>query len=270
MTTQLPTNLLRSNPIREGWILTRRALQHWVRQPAAVIFNLLFSIMLLAIFGLLFGGAITVPGGGNYIDFLLPGMLAVTMLFGLEGTMTAITEDSKRGITDRFRSLRIHSASVALGRTGADLLSTVLDLAVLMAGGLLLGWQIGSNPASALLAVALLLWLRFAFLWLGIFLGLMFRGTGVTTAVQVLVWPIAFLSGAFVAPETMPAWLRPIAELNPVSATATAARELFGNPTGITSGILADWAIPLAIVWPLAITLVFLPLSAFAYRRLGD
>ena len=235
-----------------------------------MIFNLLFSIMLLAIFGLLFGGAITVPGGGDYIDFLLPGMFALTMLFGLEGTMTAITEDSRRGITDRFRSLRIHSASVALGRSGADLLSTILDLAVLMVGGLLLGWRIGSSPAAAVLAVVLLLWLRFAFLWLGIFLGLIFRGAGATTAVQVLVWPIGFLSSVFVSPETMPAWLRPIAEWNPVSATATAARELFGNPTGVTSGILADYAIPLAALWPLAITLVFLPLSAFAYRRLGD
>ena len=266
----MTTNLLPSNPIREGWILTRRALQHWVRQPARVIFNLIFSIMLLAIFGLLFGGAITVPGGGDYIDYLLPGMFALTMLFGLEGTMTAITEDSRRGITDRFRSLRIHSASVALGRSGADLLSTILDLAVLMVGGLVLGWRIGSSPAAAVLAVVLLLWLRFAFLWLGIFLGLIFRGAGATTAVQVLVWPIGFLSSVFVSPETMPAWLRPIAEWNPVSATATAARELFGNPTGITSGILADQAILLATLWPLAITLVFLPLSAFAYRRLGD
>jgi ABC-type multidrug transport system permease subunit len=272
MTTNLETSpaLLPSNPVREGWILTRRALQHWVRQPARVIFNLAFSIMLLLMFGLLFAGSITVPGGGDYIDFLLPGMFAITMLFGLEGTMTAITEDSKRGITDRFRSLRIHSASVSLGRAGADLLSTVLDLAVLMIGGLVLGWSIGTNPASAVLAVLLLLWLRFAFLWLGIFLGLIFRGTGATTAVQVLVWPVGFLSAALVAPETMPAWLRPIAEWNPVSATATAARELFGNPTGVTSGILADNAAMLATVWPLAITLVFLPLSAFAYRRLGS
>ena len=113
----------------------------------------------------------------------------------------------------------------------------------------------------------LLLWLRFAFLWLGIFLGLIFRGPGATTAVQVLVWPIGFLSAAFVSTETMPAWLGAIAEFNPVSATATAARELFGNPTGVTSGILADHAV-LATVWPLVITLVFLPLSAFAYRRL--
>jgi ABC-type multidrug transport system permease subunit len=150
------------------------------------------------------------------------------------------------------------------------MLATILDLAVLMIGGLLLGWTIGSTPGAALLAVALLLWLRFAFLWFGIFLGLFFRSPGATTAVQVLVWPIGFLSAVFVSPETMPAWLRPIAEWNPVSATATAARELFGNPTGVTSGVLADFALPLAIIWPLVITAVFLPLSAVAYRRLGS
>ena len=147
--------------------------------------------------------------------------------------MTAMAEDAKRGITDRFRSLPISSASVALGRAIADLGSSALSLAVLMVGGLLIGWYPTTGPAEIALAVVLLLWLRFALLWLGIFLGLHFRGPGATTAVQVLVWPIGFLSTVFVSAETMPPWLGTIAEWNPVSATATAARQLFGNPTGI-------------------------------------
>ena len=254
--------------LRAGWVITQRDLAHWVRQPWTPIFGLLFTIMLLLIFGFLFGGAITVPGGGDYITFLLPGMLALSMMFGVDATTTAMANDARKGITDRFRSMPIGSASVSLGRVGADMASSAVELVVLLAGGLLIGWRITSDPASAALAVLLLLFLRFAVLWIGIFIGLSFRGEGATMAVQVLIWPIGFLSTAIVSAETMPGWLGAIAAWNPLSATATAARELFGNPTGITEGPLADGAIWLAAGWPLVLTAVFLPLSARAYRKL--
>lgn len=258
----------RPNAFREGRLIAGRDLLHWVREPWGLIFGLAFNVMLLLMFGFLFGGAIEVPGGGAYIAFLLPGMFALTMLFGLDATMTAMAEDAKRGITDRFRSLPISSASVALGRAIADLANSALSLAVLMVGGALIGWRPTTGPLEIALGVGLLLWLRFALLWLGIFLGLSFRGAGATTAVQVLVWPIGFLSTVFVSSETMPGWLGTIAEWNPVSATATASRELFGNPTGVTGGWLTEHAVLAASVWPLAITAVFLPLAAIAYRRL--
>ncbi len=255
--------------ITHGWILTRRELLHWVREPWMPIVNLLFSIMLLLMFGFLFGGAIQVPGGGDYISYLLPGMIALTMMFGLEGTRGALAADAERGVTDRFRSLPIGSASVSLGRAGADMITSVLELAVLIVGGLLIGWRVGAPPASVALGILLLLWFRFAMLWFGIFLALALRNKGGTMAVQLLVWPVGFLSTVFVSAETMPVWLRPVAELNPISATATAARQLFGNPTGATEGWFVDWAIPLAIGWPALLVLLFLPLSARAWRRLG-
>lgn len=258
----------RPNALREGVLIAGRDVLHWVREPWGIIFGIAFNFMLVLMFGFLFGGAIEVPGGGDYLQFLLPGMFALTMLFGLESTMTAMAEDAKRGITDRFRSLPISSASVALGRALADLASSALNLVVLMVGGLVIGWRPTTGPAEIALGIALLLWLRFALLWLGIFLGLRIRGTDATTAVQVLVWPIGFLSTVFVSSETMPGWLGAIAEWNPVSATATAARQLFGNPTGVTSGWLAENAVLAASAWPLVITLVFLPLAAGAYRRL--
>ncbi|MDY7086248.1 MAG: ABC transporter permease [Actinomycetota bacterium] len=254
--------------VRAGWVLTQRNLAHWVRQPWAPIFGLMFSIMLLLVFGFLFGGAITVPGGGDYIMFLLPGMVALSMMFGVETTATAMANDARKGITDRFRSLPIGSASVALGRVGADMANSAVELLVLLAGGLLIGWRITSGPGPAVLAVLLLLLFRFAVLWIGIFVGLSFRGEGATMAVQVLVWPIGFLSTAIVSAETMPDWLGAVAAWNPLSATASAVRELFGNPTGLTEGPLADSAVWLALGWPLLITAVFLPLSARAYRRL--
>ncbi|MBG0564391.1 ABC transporter permease [Actinoplanes aureus] len=254
--------------LRAGWIITQRELAHWVREPWGPIFNLLFSVMLLLVFGFLFGGAIDIPGGGDYITFLLPGMMALSMMFGVESTATAMANDARKGITDRFRSMPIGSGSVALGRVGADMTNSAVELLVLIVGGLLIGWRITSDPGSAVLAVLLLLLLRFAVLWIGIFLGLTFRGEGATTAVQVLVWPIGFLSTAIVSAETMPAWLGALAAWNPLSATATAARQLFGNPTGITEGVLADHAVLLAIGWPLLLVAVFAPLSARAYRRL--
>ncbi|RZU50550.1 ABC-type multidrug transport system permease subunit [Krasilnikovia cinnamomea] len=254
--------------LHAGWVITQRSLAHWARQPWGPIFNLLFSIMLLLVFGFLFGGAITVPGGGDYITFLLPGMLALSMMFGVESTARAMADDARKGITDRFRSMPLGSAAVALGRVGADLANSAVELLVLMLGGLLIGWRITADPASAALAVFLLLFLRFAMLWIGIFVGLSFPGEGATAAVQVLVWPIGFLSTAIVSAETMPGWLGAIAAWNPLSATATAARQLFGNPTGITEGVLADGAVWLALAWPLLLTAVFIPLSARAYRRL--
>ncbi len=258
----------RRNALREGWLIAGRDVLHWIREPWGLVFGLAFNIMLILMFAFLFGGAIEIPGGGDYIAFLLPGMFALTMLFGLEGTMTAMAEDAKRGITDRFRSLPISSASVALGRAIADLANSALSLAVLMVGGVLIGWRPTTGPADIALGIVLLLWLRFGLLWLGIFLGLSFRGTGATTVVQVLVWPIGFLSTVFVSAETMPGWLGAIAVWNPVSATATATRELFGNPTGVTGGWFAENAVLAASAWPLEITLVFLPLAATAYRRL--
>lgn len=255
---------------RQSWLITERDLRHWVREPWTPIFGIVFSIMLVLVFGYLFGGAVKLPGGGDYLAYLMPGMFALSMMFGVEATMTAMTSDARKGVTDRFRSLPMSGVAVPLGRAGADLINSGVQLAVLMGGGLLVGWTVSGGVGSAIIAVALLLWLRFAVLWIGIFLGLTFRAEGSLMAVQVLVWPIGFLSGVIVPPETMPAWLAAVADCNPISATAAACRELFGNPSGITDGVLADHALMIAVAWPLVLTAVFIPLSVRAYRRLSD
>ncbi|MDO9455682.1 ABC transporter permease [Nocardioides sp.] len=257
---------------RESWLLTERDLRHWRREPWTPVFGVAFSVMLVLVFGYLFGGAVELPGGGDYLAYLLPGMFALSMMFGIETTMAAMTADARKGITDRFRSLPMSGVAVPLGRAGADLLSSALQLAVLMVGGLLVGWRVDGGAGAVVVGVALLLWLRLAVLWVGVFLGLTFRVEGALMAVQVLVWPVGFLSGVIVPPETMPSWLAALADLNPVSATAAACRDLFGNPTGTTpstGGLLADHALLLALAWPAVFIAVFVPLSARAYRRLG-
>lgn len=179
--------------------------------------------------------------------------------------MTAVTTDAARGITDRFRSMPMASSAVVLGRTVADMLSSVVGLAVMIGCGLALGWQPDRGLAAALGAVGLLLLLRFAFLWVGVWLGLLARDPSAVVAVQILVWPFAFLSNAFVPTETMPAWLGAVSAWNPMAATVSAVRELFGSP----GGSAAEHAVLLAVVWPVGIAAVFAALSVHRYRNLA-
>jgi ABC-type multidrug transport system permease subunit len=140
---------------------------------------------------------------------------------------------------------------------------------VLVVTGLLLGWSWSNGLPAALAAFGLLMLLRFALLWVGIFIGLKAKGPESVSAVQILVWPVSMLSNLFVDPATMPAWLGVIASVNPLSATAAATRELFGNPGWNEGTWLAENAVLLAVAWPVVITAVFAPLAVRAYRRLG-
>jgi ABC-2 type transport system permease protein len=245
-----------------------RDVAHWRRQPAAVLVGALFPVLLLLMFVYLLGGGMVVPGGGDYRDFLVPGMLALAMVFGVEATMTAVVTDTARGITDRFRSLPMAPSAVVAGRCLADMLSSVVGLVVLIAAALAIGWRpAGLGPALA--AVGLLLLLRLAFLWMGIYLGLLTRDPGAVMAVQILVWPFAFLSNAFVAASSMPGWLSTIAEWNPVAGTVTAVRELFGSPVGAGGGWATEHAMLLAVLWPVVLTAVFAVLSVRRFQGLS-
>jgi ABC-2 type transport system permease protein len=256
--------------VADSLVLTRRALAHWARQPSQALVALLFPVMIVLMFGYLFGGAMSVPGGGDYREFLMPGMFALTMVFGLETTFAAVTNDATKGVTDRFRAMPTARSAVVLGRGAADMLHSVTVLAALMLCGLAVGWQANRGLGAALTAVALLLLLRFALLWVGIYLGLVMRNPEGLAMVQILVWPLGFLSNAFVPPATMPAWLAAVAEWNPLSATVAASRELFGNPGWGGESWASQHSLVLAVTWPLLLTAVFLPLAVRRYRRLSD
>ena len=232
MTTDSPT--LPTTPldrlrwaVADAWTVTGRDLLHWARQPAPMVVNLLFPVLMVVMFGYLFGGAISVPGGGSYREFLLPGLFTLTMAFGIEATMVAL------------------------------------------ACGVLVGWRWHGSLGAAALAVGLLLLLRFALLWVGIYLGLAAKSPEAVAAVQILVWPLAFLSNALVATATMPGWLGVVADWNPLSATAAATRELFGNPGWGGDTWVAEHALAMAVVWPLVLLAVFVPLSVRRYQRLS-
>ncbi|MEV0239578.1 ABC transporter permease [Streptomyces sp. NPDC050674] len=250
-----------AHALTDSWTMTRRELARWGRQPAQLVVGLVFPVMLLLMFGYLVGGGRGVSG--EYRDYLIPGMLALTMAFGLEGTMLAVTQDLGKGVIDRFRSMPMADGAVLVGRSAADMLQSALALAVLIGVGAALGWRPGGGPVALLQAVGLLLLFRFAMLWIGIHLALVAGKPEMVQAVQILVWPVGFLSNALAAPGSMPGWLGTAVEWNPMSHTATAVRDLFDVP-GTQSGHV--WA---AVVWPLALLAVFFPLAVRRFARLS-
>ncbi|MFG2293532.1 ABC transporter permease [Streptomyces sp. NPDC048603] len=253
--------------VQDSWTMTRRELAHWGRKPVAVVVGLVFPVMMLLMFGFLVGGGRGIDG--EYVEFLVPGMLALTMAFGLESTLTAVTQDLQKGVIDRFRSMPMSSSAVLVGRSLADMFQSALGLVVLAAVGLALGWRWHGSPAAALAAFGLLLLFRFAMLWIGIWLGMVAGRPEMVQAVQILVWPVGFLSNAFATPESMPDWLGAVVEWNPMSATAAAVRDLFGNPAAGSSSWAAEHAALLAVVWPLLLLAVFFPLAVSRFRGLS-
>ncbi|GAA1597057.1 ABC transporter permease [Actinomadura kijaniata] len=270
LTPQMPRTLPQRAgwALTEGWIVARRDLIHWVRNPTVVTYQLVWPIVMVLMFGFVFGSAMTVAGGGNYREFLMPGLFAQTMMFGIATTLLSVTTDASRGVTDRFRSMPMSSSGVVLGRSIADMANSCGELAILAACGLAVGWRWHEGPGGALAAAGLLLLLRFALIWIGIWLGLMITPEAAAAAWAPL-FPLTMVANTFVSPSQMPGWLAPLAEWNPLSATVAAIRDLFGNPGMPGDSWASEHAVLLAVLWPLALIAVFLPLSVRRYRRLA-
>jgi ABC-2 type transport system permease protein len=247
--------------LTDSWTMTRRELAHWARQPVRVVVGLVFPVMLLLMFGYLVGGGRGVEG--EYVDYLVPGMLALTMAFGLEATMIAVTQDLNKGVIDRFRSMPMANGAVLVGRSAADMLQSLLSLAAMIGVGYAIGWRVHGGVTGLLAAVGLLLLFRFAMLWIGIHLAMVAGKPEMVQAVQILVWPVGFLSNAFATPDSMPGWLATVVEWNPMSQTATAVRDQLGGPGGEPGHL---WA---AVAWPLVLLAVFFPLAVRRFARLS-
>ncbi|KQW09548.1 ABC transporter permease [Streptomyces sp. Root369] len=247
--------------LTDSWTMTRRELAHWARQPVRVLVGLVFPVMLLLMFGYLVGGGRGVEG--EYVDYLVPGMLALTMAFGLEATMIAVTQDLNKGVIDRFRSMPMANGAVLVGRSAADMLQSVLSLAAMIGVGYAIGWRVHGGVGGLLAAVGLLLLFRFAMLWIGIHLAMVAGKPEMVQAVQILVWPVGFLSNAFATPDSMPGWLGTVVDWNPMSQTATAVRDQLGGPGGEPGHVGA------AVLWPLALLAVFFPLALRRFARLS-
>src|SRR5699024_10930498 len=179
--------------LREAVIMTGRAMRHWRSRPNTFSIQLLFPVLVMLLLGVLLGWAIGCTIG-DYIDMVVPAVLSFTEFSGIDTTITAVTGDAAKTVTDRFRTLPISRGSVLLGRVFADMLTAAVELAVVTAAGLLLGWRPEGGVADVVLAYVLLLWLRFGLLWAGVWIGLKAGTPEAATTAQLAIWPVAFLS----------------------------------------------------------------------------
>lgn len=258
--------------VSDTWVVAQRYLWHVVHKPDEVIGTLMIPVLAVLLFGFVFGGAMgAVMGapGGQYREFLMPGLFALTMAFGIGNTTIAVVGDVGRGVVDRFRTMPMAPSALLAGRSVADVVAALVDLTVLLVMGVLIGWQWHNGLLPALAALGVLLWLRLAFTWIGIYLGLVVRGPEAAMKFFSLVFPLAMVADTFVPTSTMPGWLVPVAQWNPLSATVIAARELFGNPTADGSSWLAQNALLMALVWPAVLLLVFVPLAVRRFQKLS-
>ncbi|MFF2846970.1 ABC transporter permease [Streptomyces sp. NPDC058001] len=254
--------------VADSWNLVRQGLTHFRRQPAFIAWQLGFPIISVLLYGYVFGSAMVVPGGGDYRDFLMPGMFVMTMTFGFINTAVIVATQSTKGVIDRFRSMPMAPSAVVNGRGMTDLLVACAELAILMLTALAMGWR-PDGPLGVLGAFGLLMLLRFALIWVGVWLGLLVPNPEAAGNLFAVAFPLTMISSIFVAPQLMPDWLGWVAAWNPVSSTAIAARELLGSPVGGGTSWIEQNGPLMAVVWPLVLTAIFLPLAVRRFQRLS-
>ena len=257
--------------IRDGVIIAGRNLKRVPRIPELAIFAIMQSIMFVLLFAYVFGGAIPLPGGGSYREFLIPGIFAQTVVFASATTAVGICEDINKGLMDRFRSLPMARSAVLSGRAVFDVIYQSGIVVVLMLTGLVVGWSVHTGILEFLAGFGLLILFVFAMSWIGIWLGTMVPTVEVAQQVSfTVILPITFLSSAFVPPETLPGVLETIAEWNPTSSLTASLRDLWGNPNPYgTDSFAAEEPILLTLIWIAVIVAVFAPLAIARFRSLS-
>jgi ABC transporter DrrB family efflux protein len=241
-------------------VIAKRSIKRIRRQPDLLVGFTIQPVMFVLLFVYVFGGAID-TGDLDYVDFLMPGIIVQSMVFGGFVTALGLADDLKKGLIDRFRSLPMWQPAVVSGRILADVGTNVIQLVVMFAVGILVGFRFGTSAPEVVAGIVLLLVLGYAFSWVFAFIGLTASSPEAANAYGfTILFPITFVSSAFVPVESMPGWLQPIAEHNPFTTMVDAARALFvGTPAGND--------IWLAVVWAVVITGVFGALSVWRYRQ---
>lgn len=259
--------------ISDALVITRRDLTHMIRQPERLLAGLAFPIVQVLLFAYVFGSAIQAPGGGNYREFLMPGLFTQSMVFGVMATTVVIAGDKSKGVIDRFRSMPMSRSATLFGQTTADILTGTLYLVVMMLCGLAVGWRAHLGTAHLLAGVGLLVLLRYALSWVGMYLGLVVRSPEAADSFVPLVFPVTMIANTFVPTQGMPVWLRVMADWNPVSAVVGATRELFGNPGAIPTGdapFPLQHPIAIALAWSIGLLVVFIPLAVHRWRAIAE
>jgi ABC-2 type transport system permease protein len=253
-----PRRWVVSDSITIAW----RTVLAVVRNPQLLVVDTATPIMFVLLFAFVFGGAIQTPGV-TYVTYLMPGIFVQTVVFGGTGTAIGLAEDLQRGIVDRFRSLPMAPSAVLIGRTLADLLRNAYTVAVMTVVGFLIGLRFDGTVVEFGLALLLVVLFGYAISWLSANIGLRASSAQAAQgAIFIPIFPLTFVSSAFVPIATMPTWLQPVAQANPVTIVVDAARGLIlGTPDAGT--------ILLALIWIGGLLAVFGPLAVARYRRQG-
>lgn len=240
--------------------MTKRNLLRYIRLPQLLVFSTIQPVMFVLLFAFVFGGAIKTPVA-NYIDYLIPGIIAQAVLFGSVQTGVGLAEDLAFGMIDRFRSLPMSRVAILAGRTIADVVRNTF-VVLLMAGvGAAIGFRLHTNILDAVGALALAVSLGFAFSWISATIGFTLKNAeAAQVAGFVWIFPLVFASSIFVPVETMPDWLEAFAKVSPITASVNTIRAL------TLGGTIGDslWH---ALAWIGGILIVFIPIAVFRYRR---
>ena len=260
----IASTAVRSGPswiLRDSWTEATRHLRAVPRNPELLVFATIQPVMFVLLFVYVFGGAIATPGYTNYEQYLIPGIVAQTVVFGSAFTGVGLAEDLSKGIIDRLRSLPMYQPAVLIGRTLSDLARNVLAFAVMMVVAWLVGFRVEGSWLGALGATVLLLGFSYAFSWIQAYIGLSVRSVeAANSAGFIWMFPLTFVSSAFVLTATMPGWLAAIADANPFTKLTNAARALFnGQDPGSDL-----WQ---AVAWAVGITVVFAFLAGRKFSR---
>jgi ABC-2 type transport system permease protein len=256
-----------AGPLTTAWSVALRTLRKFRRTPQLVLIGTIQGAMFLLIFRYVFGGVIS-PGPVPYVDFLVPGFVMTSVLFAGTGTAAGVAEDVEHGFFDRLRSLPVSRGALLAGRTLADTGVLAWGLAITAAIGFAIGFRIHGDVPMALAAFGLCVVYGFATTWLFVWIGQVAGNAQAAQGMSLLVFPLTFVSSAYVPVDSMPAWMQPIAEHQPITVMTNAVRSLaLGDPSlaGL-SGTTTHWVV-LSLLWSAGLVLVFAPLAVARYRR---
>jgi ABC transporter DrrB family efflux protein len=248
--------------VRDTLLITRRHLLRTWRTPQIVIFSAIMPVVFVLLFRYVFGGAIHVPGYAHYVDYLIPGIVVQTVLFGGSSTAVGMAEDLASGMTDRLRSLPTHRTAILASRTLADLLRLTYTVVLVIGVGWLVGFRFHNGPLPVAAGLGIALLFGYACSWLFALMALTARQTETAQmAAFLLTFPIVFASSIFASPATMPGWLRAFADVQPVTKVVDALRAL-AEGTG-SAGRPAAYA----IAWSAGLLIVAATAATLRFRR---
>jgi ABC transporter DrrB family efflux protein len=266
-TSHQRTRISPVHALKDMAIITRRNLLRVRRNPQLMLFSTVQPVMFLLLFTFVFGGAMAGPGD-SYINFLLPGILVQTVMFGGTNTAIGLTEDLAAGVIDRFRSLPMARSAVLSGRTLSDLVRSSLVMVLLVFVGYLIGFRPAGVP-ELMAGFVLVVLFGYSVSWIFAAIGLATKTSEAAQAAAFFfVFPFVFASSVFVPVQTMPDWLQVFAANQPVSVVATTVRGLMFNVDALPSGKTIEGMIVLSFIWIVGIFVVTAPISIKLYRRI--